>query len=48
LRSPGRPEPAWLADAPVAGIGGVGSLSDDADFRGFRAEIEYAFGLRVY
>jgi len=26
----------------------VGSLSDDADFRGFRAEIEYAFGLRVY
>lgn len=34
-----------LAEASVEGIGGVGILSDDADFRAFRAEIEYAFGV---
>jgi len=41
-------EAAWIADAPVAGLGGVGLLSDDADFKQFRAEIERAFGVRVY
>ena len=51
LRSHGRPSlsgAAWPADARVAGTGGVGILSDDSDFRAFHAEIEYAFGLRVY
>ena len=41
-------EAAWVADAPVAGIGAVGILSDDADFKEFRAEIERAFSVRVY
>jgi predicted nucleic acid-binding protein len=40
-------EAAWIAEGPVAGVGGVGIASDDADFRAFSSEIERAFGVGV-
>ena len=40
-------EAAWLVDAPVAGIGSIGIMSEDADFQHFRDEIEKTFRVRV-
>jgi tetratricopeptide (TPR) repeat protein len=40
-------EAAWLVDASVAGIGGIGIVSEDADFRHFKDEIEKTFKVRV-
>jgi tetratricopeptide (TPR) repeat protein len=41
-------EAASLVDGPLPGFGGVGILSDDADFRSFAREIETTFGVRIH
>lgn len=40
-------EAASLAEGPLPGFGGIGIMSDDADFRSFAQEIEATFGVRI-
>ena len=40
-------EAASLVGGPLPGFGGVGILSDDADFRSFEREIEATFGVKI-
>lgn len=40
-------EAASLMEGPLPGFGGVGIMSDDADFRSFAQEIEATFAVRI-